>query len=56
MTWLLPLVAPVFVVWVRTLQTAGYTTPFNGDHNVFKVAPVLWLVDYLGRGRLLETR
>ncbi|KIK96129.1 hypothetical protein PAXRUDRAFT_139136 [Paxillus rubicundulus Ve08.2h10] len=56
MMWLLPFVAPVFVVWVRTLQTAGHTTPFNWDHNVFKVAPVLWLVDYLGRGRLLDTR
>lgn len=51
MTWLLPLVAPVLAVWVRTVQTAGYTTPFNGDHNVFKVAPVLVLVDLLGRGR-----
>ncbi|KAF8437202.1 PGAP1-like protein-domain-containing protein [Boletus edulis BED1] len=52
MTWLLPLVAPVLVVWVRTIQTAGYTTPFNGDHDVFKVAPVLLLV---GRGRPLDT-
>ncbi|KAF9226838.1 PGAP1-domain-containing protein [Gyrodon lividus] len=56
MTWLLPLAAPVLAVWVRTLQTAGYTTPFNGDHNVFKIAPVLWLVDCLGRGQLLDTR
>lgn len=55
MTWLLPLVAPVLAVWVRTVQTAGYTTPFNGDHNVFKVAPVLVLVDLLGRGRPFDT-
>ncbi|KAI9574304.1 PGAP1-like protein-domain-containing protein [Boletus coccyginus] len=54
MTWLLPLAAPVLAVWVRTIQTAGYTTPFNGDHNVFKVAPVLVLVDLLGRGRPLD--
>ena len=54
MTWLLPLVTPVLAVWVRTVQTAGYTTPFNGDHNVFKVAPVLALVDLLGRGRPLD--
>ena len=54
MTWLLPLVAPVLAVWVRTIQTAGYTTPFNGDHNVFKVLPVLVLVDLLGRGRPLD--
>ncbi|KAF6762055.1 PGAP1-like protein-domain-containing protein [Ephemerocybe angulata] len=33
MTWLLPLVAPILAVWVRTLATAGLTTPFNGDHN-----------------------
>ena len=56
LTWLLPLTAPVLVVWVRTLLTAGYTTPFNGDHNVFNVAPILWLVDCLGRGRVLDTR
>ncbi|EKM59762.1 uncharacterized protein PHACADRAFT_85765 [Phanerochaete carnosa HHB-10118-sp] len=45
MTWLLPLVAPVLAVWVRTLFTAGLTTPFNGDHNVLYVAPFLVLVD-----------
>jgi len=51
MTWLLPLSMPVLAVWVRTLMTAGYTTPFNGDHNVFKVAPFLVLVDCAGRRR-----
>ncbi|KAI5993604.1 PGAP1-like protein-domain-containing protein [Pisolithus albus] len=56
LTWLLPLTAPVLAVWVRTLMTAGYTTPFNGDHNVLKILPVLWLVDYVGRGHVLDTR
>ncbi|KAH7887392.1 PGAP1-like protein-domain-containing protein [Phlebopus sp. FC_14] len=56
MTWLLPLVGPVLVVWVRTLQTAGYTTPFNGDHNIFKITPVLCLIDYLGRGQTPEVK
>lgn len=46
MTWLLPLVAPILAVWVRTLMTAGYTTPFNGDHNFVMVAPFLVFVDY----------
>ncbi|KAK2465990.1 hypothetical protein APHAL10511_001631 [Amanita phalloides] len=46
MTWLLPLTAPVLAVWVRTLATAGYTTPFDGDHNFFVVAPFLILVDF----------
>lgn len=32
MTWCLPVVAPVLAVWVRTLLTAGLTTPFDGDH------------------------
>ncbi len=45
MTWLLPLAAPVLAVWVRTLLTAGITTPFDGDHNVFNVLPFLILVD-----------
>ncbi|EPQ59202.1 PGAP1-domain-containing protein [Gloeophyllum trabeum ATCC 11539] len=58
-TLLLPLVAPVLAVWVRTLYTAGLTTPFDGDHNFLSVLPWLILVDYaswtrggelLGRG------
>lgn len=48
MTWLLPLVAPVLAVWVRTLATAGLTTPFDGDHNFLYVAPFLVLVEALG--------
>nr|GAT54765.1 predicted protein [Mycena chlorophos] len=46
MTWLLPLAAPVLVVWVRTLAGAGLTTPFDGDHSVFSAAPFLVLVTY----------
>ena len=50
MTWLLPLAAPVLAVWVRTLATAGLTTPFDGDHNFLYVAPFLVLVEVLGGG------
>ena len=46
MTWLLPIAAPVLVVWVRTLVTAGLTTPFDGDHFFWNVAPFLILVDF----------
>ncbi|KAJ7693919.1 GPI-inositol-deacylase [Mycena rosella] len=46
MTWLLPLAAPVLVVWARTLAVAGLTTPFDGDHFVLGVAPFLLLVDF----------
>lgn len=46
MTWLLPLAAPVLVVWVRTLAQVGLATPFDGDHFVPSVAPFLILVDY----------
>ena len=46
MTWLLPFVAPVLAVWVRTLVTAGLTTPFSGDHFFPNVAPFLILVDF----------
>ncbi|KAJ6465145.1 PGAP1-like protein-domain-containing protein [Mycena vulgaris] len=46
MTWLLPLAAPVLVVWVRTLAVAGLTTPFDGDHFFLGVAPFLILVDF----------
>ena len=45
-TLLLPLSAPVLAVWVRTLSTAGYTTPFDGDHNFLYVAPWLLVVDW----------
>jgi GPI inositol-deacylase len=46
MTWLLPLVAPVLAVWIRTLMTAGWTVPFQGDHNFVNVAPFLILIDF----------
>ncbi|KAG6910148.1 hypothetical protein DXG01_012907 [Tephrocybe rancida] len=46
MTCLLPLVAPVLAVWVRTLFTAGLTTPFDGDHTFLNAAPFLVLVDF----------
>ena len=45
MTWLLPLAAPVLAVWVRTLFTAGFTTPFDGDHTFLSVLPFFILVD-----------
>ena len=56
MTWLLPLTAPVLAVWVRTLLTAGLTTPFDGDHNFLAVMPFLVLTDFASwtPGRLLE--
>ena len=46
MTWLLPLAAPALAVWVRTLATAGLTTPFDGDHNFLNAAPFLVMVDF----------
>lgn len=56
MTWLLPLTAPVLAVWVRTLLTAGLTTPFDGDHNFLAVVPFLVLTDFASwtPGRLFE--
>lgn len=56
MTWLLPLAAPVLAVWVRTLLTAGLTTPFDGDHNFLAVVPFLVLTDFASwtPGRLFE--
>ncbi|KAG8926459.1 GPI inositol deacylase [Tulasnella sp. 418] len=44
-TFLLPLHATVLAVWIRTLATAGYTTPFDGDHNIFMVGFWLLVVD-----------
>jgi len=49
LTWLLPLVAPLLAVWVRTLATAGPTALSSfgrGDHSFLSVAPYLILVDY----------
>ena len=40
--WLLPFTAPVLAVWVRTMQTAGFMVPFEGDHNILSVLP--WLL------------
>lgn len=43
MTWCLPILAPVLAVWVRTLLTAGFTTPFDGDHFVMNVIAFMYL-------------
>ncbi|KAH7105481.1 PGAP1-domain-containing protein [Auriculariales sp. MPI-PUGE-AT-0066] len=43
---LLPLQAPVLPVWVRTLLTAGWTAPFDGDHNILLIAPSLMLAGF----------
>ncbi|KAF7336221.1 GPI inositol-deacylase [Mycena venus] len=46
-TWLLPLAAPVLIVWMRTLVVAGPTTPFEGDRSFLGVMPFLILVDFV---------
>lgn len=51
LTWLLPFAAPILVVWIRTLQTAGYTTPFDGDHNIFCIIPWLLIGEATVSGR-----
>ena len=48
--FLLPLEVPVLVVWIRTLATAGYTAPFDGDHNVFMIVFWLLLVEMCSSG------
>ncbi|KAG8696279.1 GPI inositol deacylase [Ceratobasidium sp. 394] len=46
--WLLPLVAPVLIVWARTLINAGITTPFDGDHNILNIAFIVMCVELGG--------
>ena len=56
MIWLLPFTVPVLAVWVRTLLTAGLTTPFDRDHNFLAIVPFLVLTDFASwtPGRLFE--
>jgi len=54
LTWLLPFAVPIVVVWVRTLQTAGYTVPFDGDHNIFVIVPWLLLGEAVASGRAFQ--
>ena len=58
MTWCLPIVAPALAVWVRTLVTAGMTTPFDGDHFVGNVLVFMVLVYSMShsKGRLFDRR
>ncbi|KAL7417647.1 PGAP1-like protein-domain-containing protein [Mrakia frigida] len=51
--WLLPLNAPVLVVWVRNLQV-NWMEPFGGDHNVLDIVGILLLVEMFSGGRSLE--
>lgn len=32
----------MLAVWVRTLQTAGFTVPFDGDNSILRILP--WLL------------
>ena len=48
MFWLLPLHAPILVVWSRHVYM-DWNTPFPSDHNPLLVAPFMLLVDALGR-------
>ncbi|KLO19789.1 PGAP1-domain-containing protein [Schizopora paradoxa] len=50
MTWCLPILAPVLAVWVRTLLTAGFTTPFDGDHFVMNVIAFMYLTYSMSGG------
>lgn len=51
MTWVLPLVIPVVLVWFRTLATAGMFTHFDGDHFVFNVLGYMVLTGVVVVGR-----
>ncbi len=51
-TLLIPLQAPVLAVWIRTIVTAGISTPFSGDHNVLAVCFWLLVVDRQVNGSL----
>ncbi|KAH8113449.1 PGAP1-domain-containing protein [Phellopilus nigrolimitatus] len=51
MTWCLPVVAPALAVWVRTLMTAGFTTPFDGDHFVLNVLSFMVLTYVMATSR-----
>jgi hypothetical protein len=44
MTWCLPIVMPVLAVWVRTMMTAGLTTPFDGDHVVLNALSFMAII------------
>lgn len=50
--WLLPVNAPVLVVWVRDLL-ANWRQPFVGDHNVLRVVGVVAVVVACEGGRFL---
>ncbi|CCM00426.1 uncharacterized protein FIBRA_02458 [Fibroporia radiculosa] len=56
MTWLLPIVAPVLAVWVRTVGSSGIRaiwgsgSGWGADRNVFVVAPWLITVEWASVG------
>ncbi|KZT05617.1 PGAP1-domain-containing protein [Laetiporus sulphureus 93-53] len=62
MAWLLPIAAPVLVVWVRTVAGSGIRAVWGSasgwgpDRNVLIVAPWLVLVEWAGSGGSLFTQ
>jgi glycosylphosphatidylinositol deacylase len=51
--WLLPVNAPVLVVWARDLL-ANWRQPFVGDHNVLRVVGIVAVVVACEGGRSLS--
>ena len=54
MTWALPFVLPVVLVWFRTLATAGIFTPFDGDHFILNVLGVMIFTGVVAVGNTNE--
>lgn len=52
MLWLLPLNAPVLVVWIRNLSV-HWLTPFSSDHNILLIAPIIFYVETVTSGKML---
>lgn len=58
MTWLLPFIAPVLIIWMRMLWARGLFASFESDNNFLNVVPFLILVNLSSRniGKLFEPR
>ena len=52
MIWILPINAPVLVVWIYNL-TVHYFSPFSSHHNVLSIMPIILLVETMTGGRMI---
>lgn len=53
MFWIVPIAAPILIVWGRKMVTARWNEPFQSHHNLLSIGPILFLVETISSGKIV---